>query len=231
MEASDFFHDLQIPLMGFTLSKSLMTSLLITLLLTLGLFVLKRRLKAVPGGLQVVMEAVYLSAYQAVESMVGEQASRVLGFILGLWVFILSANLIGLIPGFAAPTADLSVTFALAVCVFLAVHWFGIRTDGLASYLRHYLQPNPLLLPFHIISELSRTLALAVRLFGNVMSLEMAAYLILLVAGFLVPVPLLMLHIVEAVLQAYLFGVLALIYIAGGMESHRLRKRRTQSYE
>jgi len=87
--------------------------------------------------------------------------------------------------------------------------------------LRHYLSPSPILLPFHLISEITRTVALAVRLFGNIMSLEMAALLILLVAGFLVPIPILMLHIIEALVQAYIFGMLALIYIAGGLEAQQ----------
>ena len=100
--------------------------------------------------------------------------------------------------------------------------------------MRHYLEPNPILLPFHIISEISRTVALAVRLFGNMFSLEMAALLVLLVAGFLVPVPVLMLHIVEALVQAYIFGMLALIYIASGLESLDLKpakeeERRSQT--
>ena len=99
------------------------------------------------------------------------------------------------------------------------MHWFGIRAAGWRAYLRHYLAPSPLLLPFHLLGELSRTLALAVRLFGNIMSLEMAALLVLLVAGLLVPVPVLMLHVIEALVQAYIFGTLALIYIAGGMQS------------
>ena len=89
--------------------------------------------------------------------------------------------------------------------------------------------PTPLLLPFHLISEVTRTVALAVRLFGNIMSLEMAALLILWVAGLLAPVPILMLHIVEALVQAYIFGMLALIYIAGGLQSQqRLREKETQ---
>jgi F-type H+-transporting ATPase subunit a len=99
------------------------------------------------------------------------------------------------------------------------VHWYGIRSHGLRTYLRHYLQPNPMLLPFHVISEISRTVALAMRLFGNIFSLEMAALLVLLVAGLLVPIPVLLLHIVEALVQAYIFGMLALIYIAGGIQS------------
>ena len=104
--------------------------------------------------------------------------------------------------------------------VFLSVHWFGIRNEG-AGYLKHYLSPSPILLPFHLISEVTRTIALAVRLFGNIMSLELVALLVLLVAGLLVPVPVLMLHIIEALVQAYIFGMLALIYVAGAMQSQQ----------
>jgi F-type H+-transporting ATPase subunit a len=99
------------------------------------------------------------------------------------------------------------------------VHWYGIRLHGWKRYLRHYLEPNPVLLPFQIVSELSRTVALAVRLFGNMFSLEMAALLVIIVAGFLAPIPILFLHIIEALVQAYIFGMLALVYIAGGIQS------------
>jgi F-type H+-transporting ATPase subunit a len=133
------------------------------------------------------------------------------------------ANLSGLLPGAHAPTRDLSATTALALLVFLSTHWFGIRIQGIRLYLKHYLSPSPVLLPFHLISEVTRTIALAVRLFGNMMSLEMAALLLLLVAGFLAPVPILMLHIVEALVQAYIFGMLALIYVAGGIQSQQPR--------
>ena len=110
--------------------------------------------------------------------------------------------------------------------VFVSVHWFGIRANGLRGYLGHYLKPTPLLLPFHLISEITRTVALAVRLFGNIMSLEMAALLILLVAGLLAPVPILMLHIVEALVQAYIFGTLALIPLPGALQSQQLRQEK-----
>ena len=148
------------------------------------------------------------------------ERARLLPFVGSLWIYLVFANLAGLVPGLHSPTGQLAVTSGLAILVFLATHWFGIREFGWLAYLRHYVQPNPILLPFNIISELSRTLALAIRLFGNVMSLEMAALLVLLVAGLLVPVPLLMLHVVEALVQAYIFGVLALVYIAGGLEFH-----------
>jgi F-type H+-transporting ATPase subunit a len=157
------------------------------------------------------------------ESAIGEvlppaSARKVLPFIGTLWLFVLCANLAGLIPGLHAPTRDLSATAALAVLVFAFSHWFGIREQGLRKHLRHYAEPSIILLPFHIISELTRTLALAIRLFGNMMSLEMAALLVLLIAGFLAPVPLLMLHVIEAIVQAYIFGMLALMYIAGALE-------------
>jgi len=159
----------------------------------------------------------------AIEGAIGEvlpaaAVRRVLPFVATLWLFVLAANLVGLIPELHAPTRDLSATAALAVLVFGSTHWFGIRDRGWRKHFRHYAEPSIILLPFHIISEFTRTLALAIRLFGNIMSLEMAALLVLLIAGFLVPVPLLMLHVVEAVVQAYIFGMLALIYIAGALE-------------
>ncbi|MDH5221574.1 MAG: F0F1 ATP synthase subunit A, partial [Betaproteobacteria bacterium] len=109
------------------------------------------------------------------------------------------------------------------------VHWYGVRAAGWRAYLRHYLSPSPLLLPFHLMSELSRTVALAIRLFGNMASLEMAALLVLLVAGFLVPVPILLLHVVEALVQAYIFGMLALVYIASGIQAQKLPRETTET--
>jgi F-type H+-transporting ATPase subunit a len=160
-----------------------------------------------------------------IQAVLPEQSLQVLPFIATLWIFIVTANLSGLIPGVETPTANLSVTAALAILVFLSVHWFGVRAHGLKNYLRHYLTPSPILFPFHIISEVTRTLALAIRLFGNMMSLEMAALLVLLVAGFLAPIPLLMLHIIEALVQAYIFGMLALIYIAGAIQSQQVKRQ------
>ena len=173
-----------------------------------------------PGLVQTALEGLVLGIQSAIEAVLPGCGQLLLPFVGSLWLFVSAANLTGLIPGLHGPTGNLSTTSALAFLVFLSVHWYGIRSEGLRDYLRHYLSPSPILLPFHLMGELSRTIALAVRLFGNIMSLEMAALLVLLVAGFLVPIPLLMLHIVEALVQAYIFGMLALIYIAGGMQAH-----------
>lgn len=180
-----------------------------------------RNLQNIPGLLQTVVEGIVATLEEAVSAIVPEQGRKILPFIATLWIFLVVANLTSLIPGLHSPTRDLSATSALAILVFLASHWYGIRSHGLKNYLKHYLTPSPILLPFHILSEITRTIALAVRLFGNIFSLEMAALLILLVAGFLVPIPILMLHIIEALVQAYIFGMLALIYIAGAIQSQQ----------
>jgi len=188
---------------------------------------LGRRLQTDPGPLQTLVEGVVSAQQRAITQLVPEER-QLLPFIGGLWIFLVIANLLGIVPGLSSPTADLSTTTALALLVFLSTHWFGIRSQGLRRYLQHYLKPSPILLPFHIVGELTRSVALAVRLFGNMMSLEMAALLLLLVAGFLVPVPILALHIIEALVQAYIFGMLALIYVAGGIQSQQLKRREKQ---
>jgi F-type H+-transporting ATPase subunit a len=183
-----------------------------------------RNLRQDPGPVQVVLEGLIGAMDRAISEVLPKTSAQVLPFIGTLWIFVVVANLVGIIPGLHSPTGVLSTTAALAVLVFFSVHWFGIRSEGLRAYLKHYLAPSPIMLPFHLMSEVTRTLALAIRLFGNIMSLEMAALLLLLVAGFLVPVPLLILHVVEALIQAYIFGMLALIYIASAIQTQQLRQ-------
>jgi F-type H+-transporting ATPase subunit a len=203
------------------ISEPVVISWGITLGIALVIRIITHRLTLSPGNLQTVVEGIVTAQESAIRAVAPGYERNMLPFIGGLWIFLVIANLMGLIPGLHSPTRDLSTTSALAILVFLSVHWFGIRSVGLKSYLQHYLSPNPIMLPFHIISEITRTVALAVRLFGNMMSLEMAALLVLMVAGFLVPIPILMLHIVEALVQSYIFGMLALIYVAGGIQSHQ----------
>lgn len=208
---------------GIALREPLILSVAIATLLVVVSLALRAHLAHAAGHVPPWAETSYSLMRNAVAEVVpAEDVERVLPFVGTLWIFVVISNLLGLIPGLSSPTGDLSVTAALAVVVFVAVHVYGVRASGWKAYLRHYLAPNPILLPFTVISEITRTLALAIRLFGNMMSLEMAALLVLLVAGFLVPVPLLLLHVVEALVQAYIFGMLALIYIGSALEvSHR----------
>ncbi|MCP5265388.1 MAG: F0F1 ATP synthase subunit A [Burkholderiaceae bacterium] len=201
------------------ITRTVVTTWGVMALLAVFSWLATRRLAIDPGPLQTVLEGIVSAIEDSVESLLPGRAAAVLPFVGTLWIYVAVANLVGIVPGFASPTGDLSATASLAALVFFSVHWFGIRSEGLRAYLTHYLKPNPLLLPFHVVSEISRTVALAVRLFGNVTSLETAALLVLLVAGFLAPVPVLMLHVVEALVQAYIFGMLALVYISGSIQS------------
>lgn len=215
-------HEFSFALGPVVISASIITTWAIMLVITVIAWFSTRHLQVLPGTMQTSVEGIVTSIDEAISAVAPEHGRQILPFIATLWLFLVIANLVGLIPELHSPTEDLSVTSALAVVVFFSVHWFGIKTLGLKNYLHHYLSPSPILLPFHIISEFTRSLALAIRLFGNMMSLEMAAMLILLVAGFLAPIPILMLHIIEALVQAYIFGMLALIYVAGAMQSQQL---------
>jgi F-type H+-transporting ATPase subunit a len=207
------------------ITNTVVTTWVIMAVLALVSWLGTRRLRMDPGPVQTALEGIVSTIEDAIADVAPEHATRLLPLIGSLWVFLIVANLAGLVPGLNSPTRDLSATAALAILVFLSTHFYGLWFSGPKNYLRHYLAPSPLLLPFHLISEVTRTIALAVRLFGNMMSLEMAALLILLVAGFLAPVPILLLHVIEALVQAYIFGMLALIYIAGGIQSQQMRQQ------
>lgn len=138
--------------------------------------------------------------------------------VLGtLWIFIGFSNLTGLLPGLKTPTADINTTFAFAVISYSMTHVFGIVTQGFKGYFAHYKEPTWILLPFRLIAEFTRTVALAVRLFGNMLSGEMIAVILLGIVGFLVPIPFDLLHIVIGLIQAYIFGVLTIVFIAEGL--------------
>ena len=142
---------------------------------------------------------------------------RVLPFVGTLFLFVAASALGTIVPGFEPPTGSLSTTAALAACVFVAVPLYGIRRSGLRDYLRTYLDPTPLMLPFNIISELSRTLALAVRLFGNMMSGAMILGILLTITPFLFPVVMTALGLLTGMVQAYIFSILATVYLAAAV--------------
>ncbi len=142
------------------------------------------------------------------------QPAKYLGFLGTLFLFVATANLATIVPGYEPPTGSLSTTAALALCVFIAVPLFGIQAQGVGGYLRSYTQPTIIMLPFNIISELSRTLALAVRLFGNMMSGAMIVGILITITPFLFPVVMTALGLLTGMVQAYIFFILATVYIA-----------------
>ncbi len=146
---------------------------------------------------------------------------RYLGFLGTLFLFVATASLCTIIPGYEPPTGSLSTTVALALCVFVAVPFFGIVDQGIGGYLKSYVEPTIVMLPFNIISEISRTLALAVRLFGNMMSGAMIIGILLSITPFIFPVVMTVLGLLTGMVQAYIFSILAAVYIAAATRKRK----------
>ena len=148
------------------------------------------------------------------------QPEKFIGFLGTLFLFVAAAALCTVIPGYEPPTGSLSTTAALALCVLIAVPMFGIADQGVGGYLKSYLEPTVIMLPFNLISEVSRTLALAVRLFGNMMSGAMILAILLTITPFLFPILMILLGLLTGMVQAYIFSILAAVYIAAAMSTH-----------
>jgi F-type H+-transporting ATPase subunit a len=191
-------------------------------------YLITRRLSIKPGVFQEIFEAIIESAEKTIKDTLPVSPWTVIPFITTLWIFIGASNLIGLIPGFMTPTSDINTTVAFAIISYSMMHVFGLKTMGLKNYLKHYTEPSWILLPIHFLAELTRTIALAIRLFGNMLSGDMIAIILLGIAGFLVPVPFSLLHIVIGIIQAYIFGILTLVFIAGGI---RVEQNKNSSKE
>ena len=162
------------------------------------------------------LEILVTGVQKQIEDIGLRPSERYLGFLGTLFLFVASASLCTVIPGFEPPTASLSTTVALALSVFVAVPFFGIQAQGMSGYLRSYVEPTVIMLPFNLISEASRTLALAVRLFGNMMSGAMIIGILLTIAPLIFPIVMTALGLLTGMVQAYIFSILAAVYIAAG---------------
>jgi F-type H+-transporting ATPase subunit a len=160
------------------------------------------------------LEVLVEGAQRQIRDIARQDPDPFLSFIVTLFFFIATCNLLAVVPGYEPPTGSLSTTTALALCVFCAVPFYGIRRHGLRRFLHLYLEPTPLMLPLNLIGELARTLALAVRLYGNVMSGGLVAAILLLVAPFVFPALMNVLGLLTGLIQAYIFAVLATVFIA-----------------
>ena len=186
------------------------------LVLALGSWLVTRRLShdLERTRWQNLLEIVVLGIVHQIEDVGLEQPRRYLAFLGSLFLFVAAAALCTVLPGYEPPTGSLSTTAALALCVFVAVPLYGIRERGLGGYLRAYAEPTIVMLPFNIISEVSRTLALAVRLFGNMMSGAMILAILLTITPFFFPLIMTALGLLTGMVQAYIFSILAAVYIA-----------------
>lgn len=189
---------------------------LVMAILSVGSWLITRKLSVdteIPR-FQNVLEIVVTGMRDQIREVSRHDPGKYLPFVGTLFLFIAMANLLTIVPWYRPPTGSLSTTAALATCVFIAVPLYGFASQGVGRYLKHYIQPTPLMLPFNIIGELSRTLALAVRLYGNMMSGTVIAAILIGFVPLFVPVLMQILGLLTGMIQAYIFAVLAMVYIA-----------------
>jgi F-type H+-transporting ATPase subunit a len=189
----------------------------IMLVLTLGSWLVTRRLSIKPSRAQAALELVVDTISGQIRETMEVAPAPYLPLIGTFFLFLLVANWSSLIPGVEPPTAALETDMALALIVFSATLWFGIRALGVGGYLRSFAQPSFLLAPLNLIELFTRSLSLTVRLFGNMMSGVFVIGIVLSLAGLLVPIPLMALELLTGAVQAYIFGTLAMVFIGGAL--------------
>jgi F-type H+-transporting ATPase subunit a len=207
----------------FKLNATILFSWVVILCIVLISWFITRNLK-ITGDIskrQFFFETLVTYFQQQITEITGHDRKIYLYFLGSLFLFISLSNFLIIVPGYSPPTGSLSTTLALALCVFLAVPIFGIYEIGLKNYLKRYIEPSIFMFPFHIIGELTRTFALAVRLFGNILSGTLVVGVLLSIAPLFFPILLEVLGLLIGQIQAYIFTVLAAVYIASGMEVYR----------
>ena len=207
----------------FKLNATIVFTWGLMLLLAVGSKLITRKLST---GLnrsrwQNLLEIVVTGINKQIEEVGLRNPGKYIGFLGTLFLFVAAASVCTVIPGYEPPTGSLSTTAALAFCVFVAVPLFGIEDQGVGGYLKSYAQPTIVMLPFNIISEVSRTLALAVRLFGNMMSGAMIIAILLTITPFLFPIVMTVLGLLTGMVQAYIFSILAAVYIAAAVRTRK----------
>lgn len=207
----------------FTINSTIFFTWLVMLLLTAGSWLVTRKLTS-EGELsrwQNLLEVLVKGINGQIREVSRQEPGPYLPFVGTLFIFIAISNILAIVPGYTPPTSSLSTTAALAICVFIAVPIFGVTQQGVLNYLKQYLEPTFFMLPFNIIGELSRTLALAVRLYGNMMSGTIIVAILLTITPLLFPVVMQALGLLTGLIQAYIFAILAMVYIASASQAHQ----------
>lgn len=208
---------------GFiTITATLLYTWLVMSILVVGSWLATRNLSTEinVSRWQHFLEVVISGIRGEISEMTKKGADSYIPLIGTLFLFIGLSNILIVVPGFIAPTSSITTTGALAICVFVAVPMYGISQNGLLHYLKEYFQPNFIFFPFHVMGELSRTLALTVRLFGNIMSHEKVVGILLAVTPLLFPIIMQALGLLIGIIQAYIFAILSMVYIASAISAH-----------
>ena len=215
-----------------TLNATIVFTWLVMIILVLGSWLITRKLAVEPpiSRWQTTLEIIVQQLQSQIREASGQDPDQFLPFIGTLFLLIVMANILTIFPGYESPAGSLSTTAALALCVFIAVPVYGIKNVGLGNYLKHYIQPTPVMLPFNLISEVSRTVSLAIRLFGNIMSTSLLVAILLSIVPLLFPAVMTLFGLLVGIIQAYVFTILAMVYIASGMKVQQ-RKTRERNQE
>lgn len=217
MQASPLTSTLLFHLGPVAITRPVATTWAIMLGLAATCRVATRRLRSRPDSRQAVLEIIVTGIAGQIEDVTRKDARPFLPLLGTLFIFLVTANLSGLLPGVKAPTATIETPAALALIVFFSVHYFGVRSRGFRGYLASFAEPKLIMLPLNILSEVTRTFSLMVRLFGNVMSGEFVIALVVALAGLFVPIPLMALEILVGLVQAYIFTILATVFIGAAL--------------
>jgi F-type H+-transporting ATPase subunit a len=211
----------------FTINMTLVMTWGIMLLLLISSILITRRLKTNMriSRWQCFLEMVVTGINQQIKEVGLKKPEQYIGFIGTLFLFIATANILIIIPWYEPPTGSLSTTAALAISVLFAVPYFGIEKTGFMGYLKSYIQPTVIMLPFNIIGEISRTLALTIRLFGNIMSGGLVIAVLLSIAPFIFPIIMTALGLLTGMVQAYIFSILATVYIAAAIKTSKKKTK------
>ncbi len=206
----------------FSLNATIVFTWLVVAIMTVSSWLVTRRLTTGTemSRWQNLLEVLVTGIREQIREVSQHDPGRYLPFVGTLFLFIALASLLNVVPGYMAPTGSLSTTTALAICVFIAVPLYGIAYEGPLNYLQRYIRPTWLMLPFNIIGEISRTIALAVRLYGNIMSGTVIVAILLSLTPYLFPVIMQLLGMLTGMIQAYIFAVLAMVYIASATATH-----------
>ncbi len=215
---------------GFVkLNATIVFTWALMLVLTVGSKLVTRKLSVdlKRSRWQNFLEIVVTGIEKQIEDVGLPHPEKYIGFLGTLFLFVATASLFTVLPGYEPPTASLSTTLALALSVFVAVPFFGVMDQGVGGYLKSYVEPTVIMLPFNVISELSRTLALAVRLFGNMMSGAMIIAILLTITPFIFPIVMTALGLLTGMVQAYIFSILAAVYIAAATRTRKIKPEPT----